>query len=787
MKTLRYGTMLASAGLTLAASGTAMAQDEAGTRSGSRASVETMVITATKKEEDIGDVGQTVNAVSGDDVREMGLDNVEDIIGLVPGTGFFNSAGGGVPVVIIRGVGLQNFRINDTPTTAVYVDDVYQVSVAQATSTIFDVERVEVLKGPQAGLYGRNAVGGAIQIISARPNFDQFESSLSVNYQEYDQVEGEAVVSGPVTDDLAFRLAGKVVNSDDTQFHSTTGNFDHGEQDRWAGRGLLEFRPADGVNLLFKVHGGADDSEIPFARPIGIFEPLGLGLGAMTGVANTADGAILNANPATTSMNNICSDIRNGRRNPSRCETLNGQTPDELGIGSRYDSASTSRPQLDNAWWGVSLQAEVEFDDYTVTSISAYDEFDHGRYIDQDSMPTRQQEIDYNSKLDILSQEFRLRFDDGGPFTWLIGTSYAEDDLNEDSILFADDGILNFTLGGQTRAAQQYEQTTEAWSVFARSDWRFADPFNLVLEARYTNEEKGFDGSTFLPQAGVTLASTDDTTSFDLLGGKVSLEYSATDNTLVYGSVSEGFKSGGYFGGFATNNAQLEPFDEETILAYELGFKADLPAQAMRVNGSVFYYDREDVQANGLDTTGVVNINRLTNVGDVEAYGLELETIWRPLDQIFLQAGLSWLDSEIVESDKTTSNLFRTSTTESFVGARIPHQPEFSGNLIARYEDDVTADLLGSLQMEYSYRGELDRSLVVNPTERVVVTEDGYSLVNLRAGIGPSDRKWRLSAYVTNLFDEDYRTNATGTGPAGAVEIFGDPRIYGVGIDYRLF
>lgn len=743
----------------------------------------TVTVTSTKREQNLQDIGQAVTAITGDAIKDQGLNDVEDIIGLIPGTGFVDAGGGGVPVVIIRGVGLQNFRINDTPTTAIYVDEIYQTTVAEAGTTLFDIERVEVLKGPQGGLYGRNSVGGALQIISAKPNFDEHEGYVSLNYEEYNRIDAEAAISGPINDQLAFRLSGRLINSDDTYYHSATGNFDHGAEDRLAGRAMLQYKPSDTIDILLKVHGGSDESDLPLPHPVGFFEPLGLNLSAITGIANTADGAILNARPQTASINNICSAILMGGQDPALCETLNGMTPDELGITSIYDSASLSQPGLDNSWWGASLQGEFEFGDFTFTSIAAYDEFDHGRYIDLDTAPQVQQEIDYGSQIEAWSQEFRLGFDDGGTFQWIAGISYAEDELVEDSLLFADNGILSATLGGLTRGSQAYEQTSEAVAVYGRSDWQFAPEFNLVVEARYTDEEKTFDGGTFLPQVGVTLAQVDDSETFTALSGKLGLEYSPTDNALLYASVSRGFKSGGFFGGFATSNAQLEPFDKETITAYEAGFKSDWPLQAIRVNGSVFYYDRKDVQANGLDTSGIVNIARLTNIGDVESYGAELETVWSPISQFQLQGSVAWLSSEIVESDLLTTNIFRTSTTASFTGGRTTNQPEFSGNLIAKYQDYIGSNLLGSVQVEYAYRGEQDLGLVTDPISGSFLTEDPYNLVDLRFEIGPDDRRWAISAYVNNLFDEEYRENAGGTGPAGVFEFYGAPQIWGVGFD----
>ena len=763
----------------------AFAQEESVEKSDSKQVLDTVVVTSTKREQNLQDIGQTVQAFSGEELRELGLDNVEDVIGLVPGTGFSDTAGGGIPVVIIRGVGLQNFRINDTPTTAIYVDEIYQTSVAEAAATIFDIERVEVLKGPQGGLYGRNAVGGALQIISAKPSFDVFEGYATLDYQEYNRISAEGVVSGPISENLAFRIGAKSITSDDTYFTSTTGNFDHGKEDRFAARGLLQYQPSENVDILFKLHGGADTSDLPLPHAVGFYQPLGLGLGGVTGVANTADGAILNASPTTSTINAICSSVLSGERNPSTCETLNGMTPEELGVSSVFDSAVGSKPVLDNSWWGASIKADVELGDYTLTSISAYDSFDHGRYIDQDTMPEVHQEIDYHSEIEAWSQEFRLGYDAGGDFSWIVGASYSEDELSEDSLLLTDTGILRAQLGGLTRAGQIYVQSSEAIAVFGRSDWQFAPRFNFVSELRYTEEEKSFDGGTFLPQVNVTLSDIDESTTFEALSGKLAVEYTPTDTSLIYASVSEGFKSGGYFGGFATSNAQLVPFDQETITAFEVGFKTDFPEQALRLNGAAFYYDRKDVQANGIDTSGIVNIARMTNIGDVDAYGMELETVWSPTSQLTIQGGASWLETEIVNSDKATSNIFGTSAAESFVGARIQNQPELSANFIARLEDNLGDNFVGGAQIEVSYRGEQDQKLIVNPLEGAIMTEEAYSLVNFRVDLSPNSDDWSFTAYVTNLFDEEYRTNAGATGPAGVFEIYGEPQIWGVTLDYR--
>lgn len=746
--------------------------------------LEEIMVTAQKRTQSSQDIGLAVTAVSGEKLKELGISDSEELLNFVPGTGFFDITGGGVPVIIIRGVGLQNFRINDTPTTAMYVDEIYQTSVAEAVASFFDLERVEVLKGPQGGLYGRNAVGGAIQVISAKPDFDEFTGYGLLDYGSYGRVSTEAALSGPLSDTLAFRLSGRLISSGDTYFHSVPGNFDHGEEERWGVRGQLAYRPSDTLEFLLKVHGGGDQSETPLLRAIGVYERQGLGLGSALGIGNTADGAILNVGNVGRSLNNVCSSILQGSRSSSSCETINGQTEDELGLSSVHDSDSLLHPAIDNEWWGISLVAKVSLGDFELTSVTAYDDFDHKRIVSFDAVSTIQQDIDYDTRIEAFSQELRLAYDAGGSATWLMGANYATDQLVEDSSLMALTGLLPFALGGLTAAGQEYDQETTALAAYGRFEVALSDQLKLVSEARYTHEEKEFAGGVELTQIGVDLTFTDDEVTFNALTGKIGFEYKPHDDLLLYANVSRGFKSGGFFGGFATAQAQLAPFDKEKITAYELGFKSDNRDMNLRLNGSVFYYDRQDVQASGIDTSGVVNISRLTNIGDAKTYGAELEAVWQPHQNFSLQAAAAYVDAKITSSDKGTSDIFFSTTIATFEDARFPNQPKFSSNIIAVYENDISADLLGSFSVEYSYRSNHDLKIVVVPEESAVVTEDGFSLVNLRASISSHEAGWELSAYVTNLFDTEYRTTAIVGGPGGAYEIYGAPRIWGVRLGY---
>ncbi|NOX51824.1 MAG: TonB-dependent receptor, partial [Gammaproteobacteria bacterium] len=453
----------------------------------SRGVIEEIVVTAQKREQNIQDVGISMAAYSGDQLQSLGIDGIEGLAGDIPNVQLFELSGGGVPIVVIRGVGLNNFRINDSPTTGVYVDEVYQVSIAQLGSTLFDIERVEVLKGPQGGLYGRNAVGGAIRYLSKKPSFEQNESYATVGYGRFAKREAEGGFGGPISDVLAVRISGRIVKSDDTVFESPIGGFDHGEEDRWAARAMLSFQPSDTFSLDLKLHGGGDQSELPLMRPIGAYEP-----GVPTFIPGVTSSRL---------AGDFCSSFLAGGREPNRCVITSGETPESLGVYGRYDGATLRRPRLDSDWWGLNLIGVWASDNYTVKSITAYDQLDYLRRTDQDAGPLAQQEITYVSDIGSWSQELHVTYDAGGAVTGLFGFTYSQDTLEETTFLDGSEGLFTFVFGTDS-VENPYEQDTQAFAAFGRVDWMFADDWNVGVEARYTTEDKEFSGGTFFVDQG---------------------------------------------------------------------------------------------------------------------------------------------------------------------------------------------------------------------------------------------------------------------------------------------
>ena len=746
--------------------------------------IEEIVVVAQKREQLIQDVGIAVTAFSGSSLRERDIDQSEDLYQLIPNVNLQNTGGGGAPVVIVRGVGLQSFRINDSPTTAFYVDDVYQTSVASAEWTMFDLERVEVLKGPQGGLYGRNALGGAIQIISRTPRVgDANNGYVSLGFEDYSREELEAAASFRVGDKFAIRIAGRDVGGSDAPYRSVTGGFDHGAEDRDAGRVTLRISPSDTFDITLRVQGGSDDSALEPLRPVGVYANLG-----PFPTRPTVSRALI-AGLGGVIPNPLCASIMSGAgANPATCATATGVTPASYGLTSDdvYGSASAFRGFLDSDWSGTSFTLDLTLGDYRLQTISGADSIDYRRFQDFEGTPLEHLHIDYNTKIDAWSQEVRFFYEGSDTLSWVLGASYAEDELHEDTLLFGTQGVLPVIFGGAVFSPQVYDQDTEAFALYGHAEWRFADAWNLVSELRYTDEDKNFVGGArlgFANGATVPFVSTDDSISFDAWSGKIGVEWSLTDDLLTYATISRGFKTGGFFGGFPTNVAQLAPFDAETLWGLELGVKSDLADGRLRLNASVFSYDREDVQQNAGDPTSPIQIKRITNIGDVDTVGAEAEVTWLVTDGLSLNLGVGATDAEVSDSTFIQAASLPFLPDTPMEGSNLPNYSELSANFVGRYEGSFGASLGWFAQLEGRYQSEQDLSIITNPVEVPVFQEPGYSLWNVRFGL--SGEAWTAQLFVNNASDETYRVLARNDGAFGIHELYGMPRTAGVSFQYQ--
>jgi len=777
--------------------------------------LEEVVVTAQKREEGANDVGITINAFSGDQLRDFGVTTAEDIAQVTPGLTVNETAATGVPLYTIRGVGFQDYSTGSSSTVGLYFDEVAMPYTVMTRGLVFDQQRVEVLKGPQGDLFGANTTAGSINFISNKPT-KEFEAGIIASYGRYETTEVEGYVSGG-SDFAQGRLAIKTVQSNEGWQESTTSNDKLGEEDTTAVRGIVNFDFSEDLRLMLIGQYSKDDSD---------------------NRANTAyNGNIIGLNEFSAPYQPLNEYLLPGGTNF-------GQTPPWYSTGDNtkggwtnsYTSEITGktwnlRPQRDNELKGGSARVDWDINDLTFTSITGYNDFtrteandwDGGFYNDSSNINT--------TDLWVFSQEFRLA-GEVGDVTWITGLYYTEDRMKEYYHYFMSDSVYGYgsipwgvDLFAPTPILEldtKYKQQTESAAVYGHVEWQFADAWRLTLGARYTHETREWQGCTFSAadgslsdflnaQFGSTLGPGDcgtiddmpnsPTYIFSVIGtpdvndafhvykdtidtkrgmGKIGLDYSLNDDILLYGSVSQGFKSGGFNGANSNTTQQLVPYKEEILTAYEIGSKATLLDGSMQLNTAAFFYKYKDKQEQDLAVTFVNNISGLTNVPKSEIWGAEMDLQWLPTDHLTINAGVAYLDTEIKKWYAVDDNLSQWPDTVYYnaAGFQLAQSPEWSYTALARYEWPLGDNLVLDLAADVVYTDETNGSI------RVEEYTDDYTLFGARAGIAAADGSWKAMLWGRNITDEDYYPSAYLGGNGPYVRVQGMPRTYGITLSY---
>ena len=781
------------------------------------AEIEEIIVTAQKREQGINDVGITVNAFTGEQLKDFGFSTAEDMALLTPGLTINETAATGVPLYTIRGVGYQDYSTAASSTVGLYFDEVAIPYSVMSRGLMFDVERVEVLKGPQGDLYGRNTTAGQINFVSKKPT-DEFDAGITVGGGSYGTFDIEAYVSGGLGDAARGRLAVRSIQSNEGWQKSTTRDDELGEKDILAIRGMLDIDISENANLLLNVHYVDDQSE---------------------NKANTAyDGRIAGLSEFSNPYNGLDQYIL-----PTGANF--GETPPWYSTGDNedadwtnsYTSAVTGRtfdlrPQRDNQLTGISAILNWDFGEVRLTAISAWDNFERAEANDWDGGFYNDSSNINTSDITSFSQELRLS---GGDETlsWIAGVYYSTDDVDEYYHYFMSDsvfgngsipfGAVPFVLSPILELDTIYAQETESVAVFGHGEWQFADNWRVTLGARYTKEERDWSGCTFSADDGSlagflntlfgsTLAPgdcgtiDDDPNSpnyiFGLLGGpnvndafhvfgsdietsrlmgKLTLDYIVNDDVLIYGTVSNGFKSGGFNGANSNTTLQLEPIKEEVLTAYELGIKATLADGSLQLNAATFFYDYKDKQEQDRAVTFVGNISGLTNVPESEITGAELDLQWVPADGWDLRLTIALLDTEITKwmAVDGAASAWPTVVRRDVSGAELSQSPELQYSALVGYKWPIAGNKVIDASIDLSF---------VDDTSGGIQAEDAtddYTVVNARIGFGAEDGRWRVLLWSRNLTDEYYYPAAYTGGNGPYIRSVGMPRTWGVSLDYK--
>lgn len=714
--------------------------------------IDEIVITAQKRAQSQQDVPIAVTAFSDAFIQDNNIRTLEDLGATAPGFVTTNTVGYGAAPLTIRGIGGANGGGNifaDEP-VAVYIDEVYIGRLSASTADLLDLEAVEVLRGPQGTLYGRNSTAGAILMRTKRPT-DEFEGYVNASYASFNEFRAQGAVSGPIIEDIV------------------SARFAIGYSDR-EGWGRNTF---DDTNI-----GGSEDFTMRGSLRLTPNESLTLDL--------IADYANREASPATIAIADLS--------NPFAASPFN-RRPDFDERLDRREFATNSDNLIESETFGFALLAENDFGSVIFNSVTSYRSYKFTGQQDSDGTPILLLDNDGFSDNEQFSQEIRLSSNTEGPLSWVIGGFYFYED-NKIGFNIRNHRAL-FGLG--TEASFLASQDVEAIAIFADVSYAFSDVVSLTVGGRYSDETKDFNnllavdifnGGTLPPFSpilpGVTLpAGTPftpetpfaDTGNFSDFSPRVVLNVTPNDDMLLYASYSQGFTSGGF------NVFGLAPeFESQNLDAFEIGMKSDFFDKRLRFNVSAYYNDFSNLQLRLPVPTGGVDI---ANAASAEILGLEIETIIAPTEGLQISGNVAFMDATFQGGEIPA---VPGGITFPF-GAPIPLNPvSIDGNRLSR-----APEVQANIAVDYNYYFDNGNSLTAraflryqsevffletNQDENTFLSDD-LAEVDVRLTYSLEGAGVDLSLFGQNIFDNRTITQVTAFGgyPNGVVN---EPARWGV-------
>ena len=832
--------------------------------------IETVVVTAQRREENLQSVPLSVSAFSASQIKARGLTDVSRLESSVPGFTFGRSGVDARPA--IRGVRTENVGVNGDTTIGFFIDGVYQSRAAQATLGFVDLERVEVLRGPQGTLYGRNTFGGNISIATAQPKLETFSGGLDVTIGEYNKLRVEPFLNLPLGETAAVRLSGAFEKADGWVKNTNPNGNDLFDEETAYMRGALLFRPSEALTATIKVdwarRGGAGGSA--FGYKIG---------GTFYDIPNNQQ--LFN----TTPIFNI-----NGRGG-NRDGVIDSPLTIDAGIpitnaNNKYEIDWDYKAAMELENTSFSANIAYDFGDFTVKSITGYTDFSTTRNQDTDFSPSQIGVDSQFTAAKTFSQELQLLSRGDGPLTYVLGAYYFTDELRAIFIneqfatrVVRGAGAPITTTPGAGGFYDQQRAETESVAAYAQGTYAVTDKLKLTAGIRFTRDTKDFAfanadailptlGTPAIPQgAFITLntagipdsafgvrggatncvfpatapqprpgfaclasnparltGATYDTATFEKTTWRLAADYQLTDDSLLYASVSSGFRSGGFNSG--QNQAALQPtFAPEEVIAYEIGSKNRFFDNTLQLNAAAFFNNYDSLQEQRQVPVGNTTLSIIENSGKAEAKGVEIETIWRPLQDLTLSFNLSALDAKytdfknaplpfgtsIVVADATSlTPTIVNGVTIANAGQRRIFAPGYSCGVVpgtgtglpgappVAFGCDLTgkklpyaADYSGSVSVQYAFdlgdMGRLTPLAVVSfnsgffgqPANSRLDEQGSYTKVDLRLTWDASETL-SLQGFVNNATDEAVANRFVFGGGGQAQTAYAPPRLWGI-------
>ena len=769
------GVLVAVGGLS---AGGGHAQDTAG--SGSLL-MDEIVVTAQKREQDIQQVGIAITAFSGEQLRRLGVEESTELALMVPGVHLSGSSGGQFVNFTIRGVAQNEFSDFAESPNAVYIDETYIAQLNNQRFGSFDLERVEVLKGPQGTLFGRNATGGLVHYVSRRPT-EHTEGYLSLTYGRFNQVRAEGAIGGPLGDGLSARLAVLYNRFDEIYDNSFPGVDDEWNDNTVAGRLHLLWQPTDALSVLVTGYGNrTEQSTAPYQSfpSIAIFDGDG---NVIRSERTGADETRAGIGPGGV---NTCPGCFFGPTRPvPGGDAFGFIDPDGGGFRINKDFADDDGSEYGT--YGATVRLEWSGPAFDVVSISDYKRTEKDVNFEVDNGPANQLLFPAFAESNQVSQEVRLS---GGTerLRWVGGAYLLSWDLDpaRTGFIFPAETGAGPNVLGPAFAGLFFQnsgtQKTLSYSGFGQVEYDLTPAVTAIVGARLIREEKEFthrtDIRTFpgddLVVANFNPASLQDLETGDTLwSGKVQLEWRPSDDLLLYAGINRGVKAGG----FNQNLAGLPPvppsfvYQEEVLLAYEAGFKATVLGGTTRINASVYYYDYDDYQAFQFFSLSNFVVN-----ADAESYGGEIEIVSSPIDGLDLMVNAAYIDATVKDVPFASGP---GGTQTVFLDREPAYTPDFQATALVRYQWPSLGGGTMAVQADASYSSDFFFFLTNYPNTRF----GGYVVGNLQLSYASADDRWRAGAFVRNVGDARYQVVGfdLSTTCGCSVASYGKPRWWGL-------
>lgn len=705
--------------------------------------LEEVTVTATKRAESTQDIGIAISAYTGDQMEQLGFNNAQQVTAMAPGVHTIQPNGEANYAVGMRGVASSDFTTNVESPVAVYVDEVYVSQMSGAGFALFDMERVEMLRGPQGTLFGRNATGGLVHFITRKPS-EEFEGYVKGTVGDYDQYRVEGAIGGG-TDTLSARFSGSYHQNDGYIENRLKPSENLNNADDQSYRLQVLWSASDDVELLLNVRHSEQDIDTGFFENVSSVVP--------------------------------------GKLTPNTFNPVLGYLDNDGDVfAGDYDDPGFNDLTTD----GYTATLKWDFEHFRMTSITDQSNVEREYIEDSDASPAPVFNFFLLTDSEQFSQE--LRFDgEAESFQWVAGLYYMDLEINDVNGSITDPFVGPApTPGAEAGLYNPYTSELESISVFGQVDIPLADDWTLIVGGRYIRDEKDFEFSVNidefldprsepgfsdasnrnqLAQLAAYKGDRDDTE----WSGRLQLEWTMSDDWLLYAGYNRGVRGGGFNAPIFPLSPPLDyndetlSYDPENLDAFEVGFKSTLMDGIMQFNGAFYYYDYNDYQA-----FNIIGLDTITFNTDAESYGGEIEVQASPIDGLDILFGAAYNDIDVDIGDTTVPSV---------------QSPEWNLNALVRYEWPMFGGGL-AIQGDVVYRSEHFFSLSGAET----VEEDGYTLSNASLTWTSENAVWQASAFVNNLTDEEYLVQTfdlSGPDVFGITEqYYGRPRWWGASLKY---